>query len=535
MIRGTSALILPALTDTYKMSHPLQYPDGAREMSAYAECRSAFEKDPEDSRIVFYGIRYVVENYIAVPWTVEDVEKIEQFLNTQNIFETPIPFPKDLFLKFIKENNGYIPIRIEALPEGTVVSPHVPLYQITAKAEYARIVTFLETMLTHIWYPTTVATLSRRCKEVIRKAFEKSVDESAYFLLETRLHDFGFRGCTSMEQSVIGGVAHLLNFIGSDTMAGCYYAQMHLNKGKPVSCAIPATEHSVMTSWNNEESAVRKMINDFGGANRMFSVVLDSYDYSKALNDLLPRVAEEHKAKGGIMVLRPDSGNPVDTVLEALRAAEKTFGSVVNSKGFKVLKDVAVIQGDGMSYQAIVDVCNAVIEAGYSVQNVCFGMGAGLLQKINRDTMSFATKLNYISFEDGTHRDVMKRPKTDGGKTSLPGQLKVIRGADGLIKVVPKYASDADEELAAKLAAGIESKTDDGKSVPQETEGENLFRVVYDCGPVANAFPETFDELRARIESEWPKMPLHHDPVSDRLKAKIARIAAEMKAQAEKQ
>jgi nicotinamide phosphoribosyltransferase len=76
-------------------------------------------------------------------------------------------------------------------------------------------------------YPTTVATLSRRARDVIEAAFEQSAEGGASSpLLQSRLHDFGFRGCCTVEQSVLGGVAHLLNFDGTDTLSAAYYAQV---------------------------------------------------------------------------------------------------------------------------------------------------------------------------------------------------------------------------------------------------------------------------------------------------------------------
>ena len=187
---------------------------------AYGEFRNAFEKDATDTRIVFYGIRYIIENYIAVKWTEADVRQAQLFFSTHLAGAAPFPFPLDLFLKFIAEKNGYFPVRIEALPEGSVIYPHVPVYQITAEKEYARLVTYLETLLTMIWYPCTVATLSRRCRTYIEASFAKTVDPENAWLLErffifdfsynSRLHDFGFRGCTSVEQSIIGGVSHLV-------------------------------------------------------------------------------------------------------------------------------------------------------------------------------------------------------------------------------------------------------------------------------------------------------------------------------------
>lgn len=181
---------MSVLTDSYKASHFLMYP-AAQLMVAYGEFRGPFNKDPLDSRFVFYGIRYIVDTYLSQQWTEQDVELASAFYATHNAGFQPYPFPKDLFLKFVHENNGFFPVRIEALQEGTVASIHVPVYQIFAEKEYSRLITFLETILTQVWYPSTVATLSRRTKDLIEDAFEKSVDEEFNWLVESRLHDFG--------------------------------------------------------------------------------------------------------------------------------------------------------------------------------------------------------------------------------------------------------------------------------------------------------------------------------------------------------
>jgi nicotinamide phosphoribosyltransferase len=148
-----------------------------------------------------------------------------------------------------------------------------------------------------------------------------------------------------VEQSIIGGCAHLLNFTGSDTMSAAWYAQYSLNGGKPIATSIPATEHSVMTAWPNERLAMNNMIDKFGGPGRVFAIVMDSYDYANALTKVLPAVAQAHVKSGGMMVLRPDSGDPVQCILDALAAGEKTFETTKNKKGFKVIKGMAAIQG----------------------------------------------------------------------------------------------------------------------------------------------------------------------------------------------
>eukprot|EP01118_Nematostelium_gracile_P010368 TRINITY_DN3561_c0_g1_i1.p1 TRINITY_DN3561_c0_g1~~TRINITY_DN3561_c0_g1_i1.p1 ORF type:complete len:508 (-),score=143.22 TRINITY_DN3561_c0_g1_i1:21-1544(-) len=486
-----SDIPLAVLADSYKATHFLMYPE-AKKMVAYGEFRSAFESNPSDSRLVFYGIRHIVETYVSKKWTVEDVEKAERFYGTHNAGFTPFPFPKDLFLKFIKENDGYFPVKIEALPEGSVVHVHTPVYQITASEPYSHLCTFLETIMTQLWYPTSVATLSRMTKDAIKEAFDKSVDEQSMFLLNSRLHDFGFRGCTSVEQAVIGGSAHLLNFEGSDTMAAAYYIQFALNNGKPVATSIPATEHSVMTSWKTEKEAILNSIAHFGTG--LYSTVMDSYDYQRALEKVVPSVKTEKLAKGGVWVFRPDSGDPVEAVMMGLQAGENAFGTVTNSKGYKVIKGAAVIQGDGINMNSVKKILEAVLAAKFSAENVVFGMGGGLLQKVNRDTMSFATKLSFIQYANGEVRDIMKLPKTDKSKTSLPGIMRVKKDEKGLSWVHPREGEGYDQS--------------------------DILKPVYDMRPISGVWDD-FETIRKRVSSQWEVLPKTHDPIVPALKTKI--------------
>ena len=299
---------------------------------------------------------------------------------------------------------------------------------------------------------------------------------------------------------MIGGSAHLLNFVGTDTMSAAFYTQYILNNGKPIGTSIPATEHSVMTSWPSEKAAIENMIARFGDS--VFACVMDTYDYTVALEKVLPAVHSQKLAKGGFMVLRPDSGEPVEVVLQALREAEKIAGSTKNEKGYRTVKGFAVIQGDGINLQTLKDILAKVLEEGFSAENCAFGMGGGLLQKVNRDTMSFATKLNYIVYKDGTTRNVMKCPKTDAGKKSLPGVLEVRVNAEGVPMVYPK--DDATPEAL------------------------NLFRVVYDKGPVANVWDD-FTTVRNRVQQQWVASPLKADVISDELKTKMVATIEDQK------
>jgi nicotinamide phosphoribosyltransferase len=553
---------ISVLTDSYKNSHGFQYPSGddgtVTEMVAYGEFRGSFNKDEKDQRIVFYGIRYAIENFVSVQWTMEDVENMANFLSTHNAGNTPYPFPKHLFEKFVKENNGYFPVIIESLPEGSVIYPHIPIYQISALGEYAPLVTFLETIMTQIWYPCTVATLSRKSKQIIVDKFDDAnVPQNVRWIEEYKLHDFGFRGCTCVEQSVIGGIAHLLNFKGTDTESAAYYAQYHLNGGKPVGESIPATEHSVMLSFEkkdgilpnkghyNEKDAIQNMADKFG--NGLFACVMDTFDFHNTIFKLVPLIK-----KNGPMVLRPDSGTPKEVVLDAMIAIEVILSQddkfhqdashCVGKNGTKYLMfdGFSVIQGDGVDLKAIEEVLSHIMnpenrkkrietlykgkfyfegqrvkyhkgflidkktktallchDVAYSPFNCTFGMGGGLLQKVNRDTMRFATKLNCVELDvkgEKVVRNVMKDPKTDPGKRSLPGKL-AVKLVNGVPTVFPKS---------------------------EVQSGENIMEVVYNGyigQPIPDGvFTESFDTIRQRIETTWKSMPPLHDAVSDEIK-----------------
>ncbi len=483
--------------------HFLQYPS-VDKMVAYGEFRAPYRGAVDDNRFVFYGMRYIVETYLARQWTARDLDDAERFFSTHNAGASAYPWPRELFWKFVRENDGYFPVRVQALPEGTCAHIHVPVYQITAEADYAPLITYLETLLTHVWYPSTVATLARRTRELLEREFARSVDGADAWQLNYRLHDFGFRGCTCTEQAVLGGAAHLLSFDGTDNMAAAYYAQYALNGGRPVASSIPASEHSVMTAWHSERAAIENMIDKFGSG--MFSVVMDSYDYRAALERVLPAVAGAQKLKGGCMVLRPDSGDPVEVVLMALHAAERCFGTRLNARGYKVLLGAAVIQGDGVGFDSIQRMLAAVHGAGFSAQCVAYGMGGGLLQRVDRDTMSFATKLSHLrlrALPPGAppgmplERDIMKKPKSDSAKISLPGVLSVRR-VHGVPTVFP---ADAPHD-----------------ALPHEPE---LLQVVYDRRPVPGFKWDSFEVVRARVRDEWARLPAVHDPVSAPLKQKI--------------
>ena len=278
-----------------------------------------------------------------------------------------------------------------------------------------------------ILYPTTVATVSRNCRTIIQRYLEDTADNSDS--LPFKLHDFGARGATSEEAAALGGMAHLVNFAGTDTLSAIMAARRYYGADM-AGFSIPAAEHSTITSWgrDGEARAYANMIQQFGGQDRVVAVVSDSYDIWNAIDNLWGgELREQVEQAGGTLVVRPDSGEPVEIVPEAIERLMARFGYRTNSKGYRVLPDcVRLIQGDGVCAQSIEAILQEMKARGLSADNVAFGMGGELLQKLNRDTQKFAMKASAICI-NGEWRDVYKDPITDPGKRSKRGRLALVR------------------------------------------------------------------------------------------------------------
>jgi nicotinamide phosphoribosyltransferase len=494
-------LIAPFLiqTDSYKAGHAQMYPD-VQEMTAYMECRGAFGEAPDD-RILFYGMRYLYETVITRKITMKDIEEADAWYAHHGVGESQFYYPRDLWLAVVNENDGNIPLQIKALPEGTVMYPHIPFIQITARGKFARLVTWLETRLTHIWSPIVTATKSRLVWDYLREKFKTSVDDDMQWLLASRLHDFGYRGVSSEETAMTTGCAHLVTFNGSDTMSAGWLATQ-FNDGNPVGESVLASEHSVMTSWDTELEAVKHLIN-IAPEGAILSVVADSYDYDNFLQNILPLIAPLSNAKNILFVIRPDSGEPVIQVEKALFWGEKAFGSTVNSKGYKVLTGAAVLQGDGLDYGMLCRIADMVEHKRFSAQVVAYGMGGGLLQKQNRDTLRIATKLSRVVFADGRVEDRMKHPKSDMTKVSLPGALAVYEQG-GALTVVPE---------------GTNGWVDNRINI-------DLLVTIWDNGPTGYKF-DNFDAIRARATTQWLRRPRRATVISTELQTKITKILSQ--------
>jgi nicotinamide phosphoribosyltransferase len=438
-------------TDSYKASHHRQYPPGTEKLLGYLECRGG--RYPET---VFFGLQYLLKRYLAEPIAAADIAEAAAFLTAHGE-----PFPEVGWRHILDRHNGFLPVRIRAVPEGTIVPVRNVLATVeSTDPEVPWVVGWMETQLVRVWYPTTVCTRSYQCKKVIFEHLKKSADDPVAEL-PFKLHDFGGRGASSTESAGIGGAAHLVNFLGTDTIEGARCAQGYYGvRGGMAGYSLPAMEHSTVTAWGREgeASAYRHMI----AAHPEFPVlacVSDSYDVENAVERLWAgELLEQVKASGKTIVIRPDSGDPVAVNLRLLRILERKVGMSLNTKGYKVLPPYfRLIQGDGNDDERSIDrILAALTQHGYSASNIAFGMGGGLLQKLDRDTQSFAFKLSEIVVE-GEHRPVAKYPKTDPGKSSKAGRLDLVKrdGVFTTITVPVDRPCAPDSELVTVFENGV--------------------------------------------------------------------------------
>ena len=426
-------------TDSYKFSHFVLYPDGMEYMESYLESRGG-----EYDVCTLFGLQYILHRYLAKPITLKDINEAEAFAQAHGE-----PFNREGWDHILKEYGGRMPVTIRAIPEGMIVPVKNAIMVVRSPRDpkCAWITNWLETMLSRVWYPSTVAIASREIKKVWKQFLDLSSDNTEAEI-GFKHHDFGSRGVTCNEQAMLGGAAHLLSFLGSDTIAGVKMANHYYDEAMS-GFSIPATEHSTMTIFGREHERdalikwIRKTLVERqvpAGVPKLAACVGDSYDifnFTRMVCD--PAIYYMIRNSGGILVERPDSGPPVETLLEILRLFDENLPAgeiTVNTKGFKVLPPcLRLIWGDGINRRSMKTILKAITDAGWSASNLAFGSGGGLLMDFNRDTQRFAFKLCY-AIVDGVPRKVSKDPLTDPSKRSKEGHLDLVRMPDGSVKTI---------------------------------------------------------------------------------------------------
>lgn len=406
--------------DSYKGSHFKQYPDGVVYVSSYIEARGS--ENPKIKETVLLGVRIAVQQLFATPITKADIDEAEDVF-TKHGFE----FNRAGWERILKVHKGIVPIKVVGLPEGSVVPIGTPLVQIVNTDPHLPWLTsYFETaFLRAVWYATTVATKSREIKKVLKRGMMETAGHIEG--LDFMLHDFGCRGVSSNESAAIGGLAHLVNFKGTDTLPAIMAAREFYGEDM-AGFSIPASEHSTITSWGmqNELLAFENMMDQFAVEDgKTFACVSDSYQIYEAVDQYWGTILKdrviEFGSRGGRTVVRPDSGPLLESPsvpIECVQILMKHFGCTTNVLGFKVLPSyIRVMQGDGWKTEKDFEKFIKLLKSEkISMENFAFGMGGGLLQNVTRDTFKFAMKASAVYDENGW-RNVFKNPFHKGKKS----------------------------------------------------------------------------------------------------------------------
>lgn len=458
------------LADAYKYSHYKLYASGTTKIYSYLESRGGMFNET-----VFYGLQYFLKEYLeGQAFTKENIDEAEEVLN--GVFGKKGVFKRENFEYILDRYKGQLPIRIKAVAEGAAVPVKNVLMTIeNTDPNCFWLTNFLETLLMQVWYPSTVATLSREIRKTVEQYFELTADDASKAFIDFVLNDFGFRGVSSVESAGLGGSAHLINFMGSDTVYASAFAKKYYDAKKVYGMSVPATEHSIMTlkGSEGEKEIFDHVLNAYPDG--ILSCVSDSYNIFNAVGELWGKEFKDKiMQRNGTLVIRPDSGDPVQTLLKVFEMLFDRFGFTINSKGYRVLpKQIRVIQGDGIDYESIQLIYKMLTANGISAENLLLGVGGALLQKVNRDTQKFALKCSYAEV-NGEIVNVQKSPMemnkqgelVKSFKTSKAGRLKLIQTETGL------------------------------KTVKENERGEDTLETVFENGEIKKT--HTFEKIRER-------------------------------------
>lgn len=435
-------------TDVYKMGHMDQYPEGTTKVYSYLTARSGKSID----ETVFFGLQYYLKEYLTRRITADDVE---EFLSYKRAILGNEGDSREKLMGLVRL--GYLPIEIKAVPEGLVMPVKNVLLTVTnTHPDFAWVVGFFESLLLKLWSPITVASFSRKLRLLCQRYALDTCDNQDH--LSFQVHDFGYRGVSSEETAMIAGAAHLVNFMGSDTILGMKFLREYYAAENPVALSVPATEHSVMCAYTEacEFNAFERMLDLYPSG--FVSIVSDTYNLWNVLADFVPRLKSRILERDGRVVFRPDSGDPQKIIcgnngaavgtpeyLGALEILWKEFGGTVNSKGYRVLNPkVGLIYGDGIFYERFDQILAGMRANGFASSNLVVGIGGLLLQQHSRDEQGFAVKATYCEV-NGESRDLQKDPVTDHSKKSLKGRMGLFVNEGGSFVTVDELTAEQEQ------------------------------------------------------------------------------------------
>lgn len=463
--------------DFYKADHRRQYSDGTELVYSNFTPRSdklAAKSSVYDGKVVVFGIQYFIKSFLIDEWNRgffdkpkdKVVAKYKRRLDNALGPIVPIEHIGDL------HDLGFLPLKIKAIAEGEAVNIKVPVLTVVSTNKYFWLTNYIESVMsTELWQPMTSATTARQYRMLLDKAAEETCDDNSH--VDFQAHDFSFRGMAGIVAAAKSSAAHLLSFRGTDTVPAIdlledYYGA---NSDKElVGCSVPATEHSVMCMGSQEDEigTFKRLITEIYPSG-IISIVSDTWDLWKVLDEYAPALKKEIEARDGKVVFRPDSGNPADIIcgniynkasdnekLGCLELLWKHFGGTTNSKGYRVLNPkVGLIYGDSITLERAEDILGRMEKMGFAASNIVFGVGSYTYQYVTRDTFGFAMKATYGEV-NGEGRELFKDPVTDSGiKKSAKGLIVVHRDENGDYSYVDGQETDEGGELEVVFENGV--------------------------------------------------------------------------------
>ena len=476
------------LTDGYKTGHHQQYPKGTTLVYSNFTPRSKKYAPKGCEQIVSFGQQMVMMQ-------IHEAFKNEFFSKPKEEVCGEMKRELSMYLgteydvtHFEKLHDlGYLPIHVKGIEEGTLVPMRVPVLTIyNTHPDFYWVTNYLETILSNLlWKPMTSATIAHQYRKVLTSWMEKTDKERAWFI-DWQGHDFSMRGMDSVEAVISSGLGHLTSFSGTDSLPTLHGARKFYGEKEFVGGSVNATEHSVMCagSKDDEVGTFRRLLETYPTG--ILSVVSDTWDLWKVCTEHVVTLKEEILARDGKLVIRPDSGDPVDIVCgmnsnpfwvddsklnnlpESKGVIEllwDVFGGTVNEQGYKVLDShIGAIYGDSITIDRAEEICKRLEAKGFASTNIVLGVGSFTYQFNTRDTFGFAMKATYVEVLEekytdygnpGTNvpvrvkvgREIFKDPITDDGtKKSATGLLCVVSEEGGPLELIDKVGWDLEKK-----------------------------------------------------------------------------------------
>lgn len=515
--------------DFYKIHHTRMYPDNMTKLYSNFTPRKSRIKGIDE--VVVFGLQHFILEYLIKDFNENFFgDKTNRRLsNEKNSWNDPT-FKEKIINEYKRHCNvdtthiealwdlDYLPIEIKALDEGSLCPIGVPILTITnTHPDFAWLVNYLETLISCVlWQPITSATIAHQYKKLLIK-YAKETDEKNLEFVNWQGHDFSMRGMSSVESSILSGMGHLCSFTGTDTIPAIYQLESSYNATGLIGTSVPATEHSVMCMGTKESEIVTfsRLLDLYPTG--ILSVVSDTWNLWKVLTEYLPQLKEQILARDGKLVIRPDSGDPVNIIcgkqifnivinplpenLGVIELLWNIFGGTVNEQGYKVLDShIGAIYGDSITLERAEQICERLKAKGFASTNIVFGIGSYTYQYNTRDTFGFAMKATYGEVE------IFNKEAT------MEADIKASRGRESFGKSITKtecreifkdpITDDGTKKSKKGLLQVLNNKSGNLISVHDqqdwEQESKGLLTTVFKDGKLIKHI--TLDEIRNKLK-----------------------------------